>query len=222
MEIKKFDIFMITLFLLIGALFLAYPQIDLIISSYFYNNSAGFYLANATFAKLIYKATIIVTAVFSIALLVLFIADTVFKKEFLGIKKKIIAYLLITLILGPGLVVNIIFKNNWGRARPVQIEQFGGEKKFTPPFIKTDQCEKNCSFTSGHAAAAFFFISLVPLFRDKKTKILVALAAISWGVIVGFVRILQGGHFLSDVIFSAFFVYFTARVVYYFIFERKR
>lgn len=221
MWVKKFDIFLITLFSLAAVLFLIYPQIDIKISSFFYKEGVGFYLANAPFAKLIYKATIILTVVFSITLLILFIADTIFKKEFLGVKKKVIAYLLITLILGPGVIVNLLFKNNWGRARPSQIEQFGGDKKFTPAFIKTDQCEKNCSFTSGHAAAAFFFLALVPLFRDKKARIIAALAAISWGAFVGFVRILQGGHFLSDVVFSAFFVYFTARVVYYFMFERK-
>ena len=216
---KKFDIFVILFFILTAAIFLLYPQIDIKFSSIFYNKESGFYLANTFFANLIFKLTIIIIATFSIMLLILLIADILFKKEFFKIKKRILIYLMLTLLLGPGLIVNTIFKNNWGRARPVQIEEFGGNKKFTPPFIKTNQCQKNCSFSSGHASAAFFFLALVPLFREKRVKVLTAILAISWGLCVGFVRIIQGGHFLSDVIFSGFFVYFVASILYYIIFR---
>ena len=47
-------------------------------------------------------------------------------------------YALIGLILGPiigcGIIANLYFKDTWGRARPVHIEEFGGDKIFTPPF----------------------------------------------------------------------------------------
>ncbi|WP_200762316.1 phosphatase PAP2 family protein [Nitrosophilus alvini] len=217
---KKSDIVIFILFCFSVALFLYFAKIDLYISDFFYKEGTGFYLANTLFAKIIYKATIIVVAVFTIAVLGLLILDLILKKELFSIRKKVLVYLILSLLLGPGLVVNLIFKDNWGRARPIHIEQFGGDKKFTPAFVKTDQCEKNCSFSSGHAAAAFYFLSLVPLFRDPKKRFFVAAAALAWGFAVGTVRVLQGGHFLSDVVFSAFFVYFTARILYYFMFER--
>ncbi|BCD62009.1 lipid A 4'-phosphatase [Nitratiruptor sp. YY08-26] len=196
--------------------FYLYPQIDLTVSSFFYHN--GFYLKDTVFAKTIYKLTIIITAIFGIGTLGLLLFEIVTKKEI--IKKKILIYLLLSLLLGPGLLVNVVFKNHFGRARPSQIHYFGGSKKFTPAGVIADECKKNCSFTSGHAAAAFYFLALVPLFRSKK-RYLVALLALLWGSIVGFVRIIQGGHFLSDIVCSAVVVFGVSYIVYILMFERK-
>lgn len=219
LDIRKLDILLLVLFLVLAIIFIFFPQIDIKISSFFYKEGIGFYLKDITFAKIVYKLTILIIKIFAISVFTLLVIDFILKKEIFGIKKRVLIYLLTSLLLGPGLIVNTVFKNSWGRARPMQIKEFGGDKKFTPAFIKTDQCGKNCSFTSGHAAAAFYFISLVPLFRDKKTKTAVAIAALSWGSLVGIVRIIQGGHFLSDVIFSAFFVYFGAKISYYIVFQ---
>jgi lipid A 4'-phosphatase len=166
--------------------------------------------------------TILLIKLFLAIVITFLILEFLLKKEIFGIKKRALIYLIVSLLLGPGLIVNVILKNNLGRARPSQIKEFGGKKRFTPAFIKTNQCKTNCSFTSGHAAAAFYFISLVALFRNKKAKIIAVLIALFWGSLVGFVRIVQGGHFLSDVIFSAFFVIFSARFSYYLIFERGK
>ncbi len=198
-------------------LFYTYPQIDLFISSLFYHN--GFYLKNSLFALAIYKLTIIFTAVFALAVVGLLLHSLITKKEI--VKKRILLYLLLSLLLGPGLLVNVIFKNHFGRARPAQIVQFGGTKHFTPAGTITHECQKNCSFTSGHAAAAFYFLTLVPLFRGKKRYIVAGLALL-WGSLVGFVRIIQGGHFLSDVICSALVVALVALVLYNIILKRKR
>jgi len=32
------------------------------------------------------------------------------------------------MIIGPGLLVNTVFKEHWGRARPSQVEEFGGQQ----------------------------------------------------------------------------------------------
>jgi len=219
-KINRLEIFIIFLFFLSAIFFILFPQIDINFSSLFYKEGVGFYLKNEIFAKIIYKFTIISIEIFAMALMIFLILEIAFKKDFFNIKKRAIIFLLLSLFLGPGILVNTIFKNSWGRARPAQIKEFGGDKKFTPAFIKTDQCEKNCSFPSGHAAAAFYFLSLAFLFKNKKTKNAIIAAALFWGVLVGFVRIIQGGHFLSDVIFSAFFVYFAAKFSYYLVFKR--
>ncbi len=205
------------LWLLPCALFYLYPQIDLFISSLFFDN--GFFLKNTLFAKAIYKLTIITTAAFGIGTLFLLLYELIAKKEF--IQKRVLIYLLLALLLGPGLLVNVVLKNHWGRARPSQITYFGGTKEFTPAFVVSNQCRRNCSFTSGHAAAAFYFLALAPLFRGKKRRI-AFIAALLWGSIVGFVRIIQGGHFLSDVVCSAVFVYLVSVGLYYLLFERNR
>ncbi|BCD67894.1 phosphatase PAP2 family protein [Nitratiruptor sp. YY09-18] len=198
-------------------LFYLFPSIDLKVSSYFYHN--GFYLHDWWFAKFIYKATQIVLILFVLTLILLFFYSFITKKEI--VSKKVIAYLLLVLALGPGLIVSVVFKEHFGRARPSQIVQFGGTKKFTPALQITNQCQHNCSFSSGHAAAAFYFLALVPLLRGKK-RYIVALLALLWGGIVGYVRIIQGGHFLSDVVCSSVVVYLVAIILYRLMFERNR
>ena len=62
--------------------------------------------------------------------------------------------------LGPGLVVNGILKEHWGRARPRDVTQFGGDRRFTPALVIADQCERNCSFSAGHPSAGFALAAL--------------------------------------------------------------
>ncbi|HBH49073.1 MAG TPA: PAP2 family protein, partial [Bacteroidales bacterium] len=37
--------------------------------------------------------------------------------------------MILTIVLGPGLLVNATFKDNWGRPRPNEIVEFGGKEK---------------------------------------------------------------------------------------------
>ena len=39
-------------------------------------------------------------------------------------------------VLGPGLVVNEVFKEHWGRPRPYQVTEFGGASDYLPPLMK--------------------------------------------------------------------------------------
>ncbi|BAF70220.1 phosphatase PAP2 family protein [Nitratiruptor sp. SB155-2] len=206
-------------FLLIAGCFIFwfFPQIDLWFSSLFFKNGV-FFLKNHLILRIIYKATMILITLFTLSLALLLLIETVTKKEW--VSKKILIYLLLVLLLGPGLVVNVVFKNHFGRARPSQVEQFAGTKKFTPALQIANQCKKNCSFSSGHAAAAFYFLALIPLFHGRKRRIVAALAII-WGSVVGLVRIAQGGHFLSDVYCSAVVVYLVTIFLHYLLFERK-
>jgi membrane-associated PAP2 superfamily phosphatase len=113
---------------------------------------------------------------------------------------------MVCLIMGPLLAVNMIFKDHWGRARPMQIEAFGGTKKFTAPWVMNDQCHHNCSFPCGHAAAGFV-LSIGTLVSRRKFWLP---AGIALGASFGLVRMLNGAHFLSDVIFSYFIVMLTS------------
>ena len=124
-----------------------------------------------------------------------------------------LVYLSLCMALGPGLVVNTIFKNEWGRARPHQIVEFGGTEHFTPVWVISNQCLKNCSFVSGHAAIgyylfAFAFLAVPPL-RRRLFGLSIAL-----GLGVGMVRVIQGDHFLSDVILPGFFVFAVCAALY--------
>jgi lipid A 4'-phosphatase len=141
--------------------------------------------------------------------------------------KYIALYLILTCSIGPGLIVNHLFKENVGRPRPSQITSFNGIKEFIPIFAMSDQCNHNCSFPSGHAAMGYYFSALAyafALYRSGNsssdfTKIY--LSAILFGSLVGFSRILMGGHFLSDVVASCFIVLTINHLLYFCIKQLK-
>ena len=112
-----------------------------------------------------------------------------------------LAFLLLLLALGPGLLVNLVMKEHCGRARPVDLEQFGGTKRFSPAFVLSDQ--GGHSFPSGHVASAFYLAAVA--FVVARRKRLWVRVTLEYGVLVAFFRIASGGHFLSDAI-TAFFV----------------
>lgn len=122
-------------------------------------------------------------------------------------------YLLLALILAPGFVVHSVFKDEWGRARPHQTEVFGGTKAFTPAWVMVQQCDKNCSFVSGHAAMGFYVFAFGFLAQGIWRRRLFVLGCVTGGL-VGLGRVIQGDHFLSDVIFSGFIVYFVCWLLY--------
>jgi lipid A 4'-phosphatase len=111
-----------------------------------------------------------------------------------------LAFVALAGALGPGLLVNSGFKDNWQRARPYQVAPFGGTQQFTRATVMTDQCNNNCSFVSGHVACGFFLVSLLLL--DRKRRIMWAVAGTTAGWAIGFARMADGAHWLSDVLWA--------------------
>jgi len=204
----------IILFITSAILFMFMPELDLLFSSYFYNPvKGGFYLEHNHLVYFIDKAVPKIMRFVVVVLLALLVITYLAKSKFNILTSKNLLFIIICLLIGPGLVVNGIFKEHWGRARPSQIVEFGGTKQFTPAFVISNQCESNCSFTSGHASAGFFPLCFGMLATNRKRKIAGYVGGVILGAIVGMVRIVEGAHFMSDVIFSGFFVYFSALLV---------
>jgi lipid A 4'-phosphatase len=97
------------------------------------------------------------------------------------------------------------------RCRPNYIEFFGGPSHFTEIWtrnlLEAVDITKCVSFVSGHAAIGFLIYAIA--FTAVKTKRFIFLGTVVGGLF-GFIRIIQGQHFLSDVIFSGYVVYFSA------------
>lgn len=199
------------LFLICAVLLVSFPQIDLFVTGLFYDPlTEKFIYKNNPVFKLIYW----VFAVIHLPLLLgLIIAGVLIKFKKLNLKyykKWSVTFLLLALIIGPGLLVNTVLKDNSiGRARPIQVENFGGNKQFTPAFVYSGACERNCSFVSGHAAMGFYFMILGWLFASPRAF----WAGCMVGVVLSFTRIIQGGHFFSDTLFAFWAVYFVISIL---------
>jgi lipid A 4'-phosphatase len=112
-----------------------------------------------------------------------------------------LAFVVLAGTLGPGLLVNSGFKENWQRSRPYQVENFGGTQKFTRATVITDQCNNNCSFVSGHVACGFFLVSLMLI--DRKRRVAWGVSGVVAGLAIGFARMSVGDHWLSDVLWAS-------------------
>jgi lipid A 4'-phosphatase len=186
-------------------LFTTLPAVDLWVSSLFYDG-AFFSKSSLFFGSIYWLFAYLHFAVLPalIILAIYFWVTTTDKSE--TFRKRIYTFLSLSLILGPGILVNAILKNNSiGRARPSQITEFGGQSEFTRAFEYSGACDSNCSFVSGHASMGFFFIGLGWLMQSKRWFYI----GLGIGVIVGITRIVQGGHFLSDTVFALWAVYWV-------------
>jgi lipid A 4'-phosphatase len=215
MKITKNQIIYVAISSVIAVVFLFNPQIDLYVAGQFYNEKRnmisdepvkfGFFLSDHPVFVFLHESVRYVTITTAVFLLSMLGLNYLKKKDFLGLTKRKLIYIILCLAIGPGLVVNAIFKDNWGRARPHQTEIFGGTKEFTPPFIIADQCERNCSFTSGDPSVGFFFFAFAFAIHNRRKQF--AALAMTLGTIYGVTRVVQGAHFFSDVIFSGIFVF---------------
>lgn len=215
-KILSLQLFIWLAFFFSSILFILFPQIDIYTSSLFYKN--GFYLKGSLYETFFYKSVPIVVASLAVGSIALFLYNFITKKNILNLGPRTILYIVLVLALAPGLIVNTTLKQHWGRARPNQIKEFGGDKTFTPAFILSDQGGN--SFSSGHGAAAFSVLGFALLMR-KRRKLWIVLA-LGYGVAVSFARIIGGGHFLSDNVISFFIVYITTYILYHYIIEKKQ
>ena len=202
-------------FLLLSILFIIFPQIDIQTSALFFDGQS-FYLKGTFFERFFYKSVQILLIAFTLGSFAIFIYNKVKKKNILNIDTRVIIYIVLVLSVAPGLIVNATLKEHWGRARPVQIKEFGGNKTFTPAFILSDQ--KGHSFSSGHTSAAFAFVGFALLAR-KRRKFWMTMA-ITYGILVSFARLIAGGHFLSDILTSFFIVWIVTHMLYKIIFKK--
>ena len=194
-------------------IFISLPDIDLNVSALFFQNNS-FYLKENALVHGIYQHTQTAVVIISVSLILALIYTFFTKKTILNLRANAFAFLLLAMCFASGLVVNAFIKSYSERARPRAVLQFGGEKNFAPIFSLSGQCQTNCSFVSGHASAGFIFVALAFLPFSLTWKVCYFLIGLVLGALIGLVRIIQGGHFLSDVIFSFYFTYLGVVLVY--------
>lgn len=194
-------------------LLVLFPEIDISFSQLFFSGERGFIYQENFVVYQLYALLPLLTKLFILVCLLYLVYLIVKYRSYKRILRSGVFFLVIAAAISPGLVVNEVFKENFGRARPRHIEEFNGKREFTGAFTMSDQCKRNCSFSSGHAAMGYFLTAIA-----YTTNLLyfnrIYLIGIVFGSLVGLSRIVMGGHFLSDVLASAFVVLFLDHVIF--------
>lgn len=207
------------------AFFYFQPDFDIVFSNYFYIAGEGFpfreNIVAVVFYELIYMISALIVAGFGMLCVLKFnrfILPELTERINRLLTQKQIIFILLAFILGPGLIVHQGIKELWGRERPVNIKEFGGEKDYTPPLVISESDGK--SFVSGHAAVGFFMIAFAFISNRKNFKKLYA-AGMIFGVAAAAMRIGQGAHFLSDTVFSALIIISVIHFLHFLMFREN-
>ncbi len=174
------------------------PGLDIAVSRTFFDDAMQFRWARTGVPELIRTLgpDIIISTL--VVCVLLYVASLISERWMWRVAPMQVFYLGLTLLIGPGLIVETLLKPHWGRARPDDISEFGGSATFSPAWQMSDQCDGNCSFVSGHAAVAFW-LTAYAFILPARWRVPVLIVGIVLGFAMGIVRIAQGAHFLSDI-----------------------
>jgi lipid A 4'-phosphatase len=199
------------------AVFFFIPQVDLATSRLFYDAKGGFVLADWRPVVMLYRAIPWIT--WCTLILIVAAAAWLFLlgRPLWRFDRRALVFLVASMAIASGLLVNSILKDHWGRARPAQVDAFGGSHHFTRALLPAAECDRNCAFVSGHAALGFSLVAFAFLLPPGRTRRRGIAAAIGFGALVGLGRIAQGAHFLSDVVFAGLIVYGVTALLYWWI-----
>jgi lipid A 4'-phosphatase len=200
------------------AIFLfAFSRLDITATRLFFRpESADVWpIANEPLWSLLYRATPWITGSLAVAGVIIIVTGLVREDS-----KRLRLYglfILFCVILGPGLIINVIFKDHWGRPRPRQIIEFNGKFDYVRPLVPSRNGGK--SFPCGDSSVGFLMSAGWWLWRRSHPKRAVAslAAGLTFGTLLGIGRMVAGAHFLSDVVWSGLIVYGVAHALYYYI-----
>jgi lipid A 4'-phosphatase len=208
----------------VGMIFGLFPQLDLMISAPFnamVQNSINFstrIYPPLTLARDIglWMGTAVIVPVVAVLALKLLLP-----RQRLLLSGRAILFLMATIALGPGLLVNVMLKDHWGRPRPIDVTQFGGDQHFVAWWDPRGVCDKNCSFVSGDVSGAIWIIAPAALVPPP-WRALAYGAALALGLGMAALRIMAGGHFFTDTVFAGVFTFLIIWVVHGLIYRWPR
>lgn len=127
-------------------------------------------------------------------------------------------FIFLSIALGPGLVINSVFKPYWGRPRPREVVELGGKYPYRPFYIPEVGAQGK-SFPCGHCSVGFTYAVFFWIFlRRRKVLAYCSLAGSTvFGVLMGVGRIAAGGHFFSDVVWAGLISWSICFWLYYFV-----
>ncbi len=177
------------------------PNIDLAIAGVFYDPANRKFLAvdNPYLIPFREHGKIAIATCIGIIILALL---PLLSRRLPGIPPRNVIALTLSLIVGPGVLVNGILKPYGGRPRPVEVTQFGGNLRFVDWWNPTGGCETNCSFLSGEGTTAAWMFGPAMLVPPPWRGLAIGAAAVFAGGI-GVLRMAAGAHFFTDILIGA-------------------
>jgi 4-amino-4-deoxy-L-arabinose transferase-like glycosyltransferase len=127
-------------------------------------------------------------------------------------------FLVSTILLTAIVLPNLIFKEHWGRPRPVATTEFNGPHAFTPWWDPRGANEHNGSFFSGEAATAFWTYAPAAL-APRWLRPMAFVGATAFGLTTGLLRMAFGAHFASDIVAAAVSAFVVAWLMHGLIFR---
>ncbi|MEP9375744.1 phosphatase PAP2 family protein [Aquabacter sp. CN5-332] len=205
----------------VAILFTVFPEWDLAITAWFWDaGTRTFQLSGFEWSKAFRSAANIIPWIFAGPAFAAIILKLLFPGRPMFLPARAAVLLAVTMALGPGLIVNGLLKEHWGRPRPVHLETFGGKDVFNPWYSTEGKCPGNCSFVSGEGSLGFWLIAPASLVPPPYRGIAIGAAAL-FGATAGGLRIAFGGHFFTDVVFSAVLTILLIAVMRFLLFDRR-
>src|SRR5580658_5236449 len=203
----------------VGVVFGVVPRLDLAVSTPFYDPKTHDFPCNGhVWSQYARDAARSLIALLIVQAGIALVGKFLFPRRPMLIKMEAVLFLIGTLAVGPGLITNTLLKDHWGRARPIDVTEFGGSSRFTPWWDPRGDCPNNCSFVAGEPAGAFWTMAPAAL-APPQWRLLAYGGALAFGSAVGVLRIAGGGHFFTDVVFAGVFMFLVIWAAYGLIFR---
>ncbi len=185
---------------LAGLLFAVFPQLDLTLAHLFYDSrSRQFALSSFGSTEYVRRAAMWIAWAFVVPAIVAPIVKMIRPDKPLIIPGRAVIFLLTTIFLTAIVLPNLIFKEHWGRPRPIATTEFNGSHAFKPWWDPRGTNPHNGSFFSGEAATAFWIYAPAAL-APPSFRPLAFVAATLFGLTTGLLRMAFGAHYASDVL----------------------
>lgn len=204
------------LFLVMGILTLIFriTNIDISLEHYFYSPEKGWVLQYRPFWDFFYRFGIFPGYILAFCGLIM-ISVSYWNSKYIRFRKASLV-LVFTIIVGPGILINLVLKDHSGRPRPREITEFGGTEKYLC-VCELGKTNEGKSFPCGHCSMGFY-LAIPWLFYRNRKKFLACsflVTGIAYGILIGISRMMAGGHFASDIIWAGGLTWGVALAGYY-------
>jgi membrane-associated PAP2 superfamily phosphatase len=190
-------------------------RLDLAAADLFREPCCSWPMAERGFWRLLYRYGVLAGVLLAAAALVTLTLSYWYPRALLAWRRPSL-FLVLVATIGPGLVVNVVLKDHYGRPRPREVQELGGQERFLPVWVKGSDPQAK-SFPCGHCSMGFYLSTPYLLLKRRRRRTAYAFlaAGLVYGGLMGVARMMAGGHFLSDVLWAGGITWLTALAVHH-------